>query len=921
MAKMRVHELAKEFGLSSKEMLEKLAELKIPAKNHASTLEEAYIDMVRSKLKPLLQENADEIEAQKEQEAKKKAEEEAQAKIQAEKERLEAEERAKLRREEEKRRRKAAEEQERLAEEERRKKEEQEAKEAEKHRVKDTAPVHGKSYNSLIEQIREEQKRLAQEKQEAAQAKQAQKQAKESQNQNLKQKEKKQEPALPEQKAPAQEASEETRQNKAAQGAAQAQKRVQESASQPSQTERKKKKGRNAQNQAQNDQEMTKKARKPKRQRYEEEDEAYFKQEVQSFQRDKVLAEARAAVEEASREENLGRRKKRKEKREREAEERRHQEAIEKAVQSGLAPEDYDTVQVSENSTVQELADKLEVNANDIIKRLFLLGTPLTLAQSMSTDLIELVADDLGRKVQVLTPEEENSFNFYDDPKDLVPRAPVVTVMGHVDHGKTSLLDAIRNTGVAGGEAGGITQHIGASRVMINNRQITFVDTPGHEAFTAMRARGAKVTDIVILVVAADDGVMPQTVEAINHSKAADVPIVVAINKVDKPEANPDRVKQELTEHGVIPEEWGGDNMFVEVSAKKRMGIDDLLETVLLQADVLELKANPNTFASGYVLEAQLDKGRGPVATILVTRGTLKVGDTIVAGTSYGRVRAMIGNNNQTFDEIKPSDPAEVLGLNNVPQAGDEFRVFEDERDARNLAEERAFKQRIAEQEARQHMTLETLFDSMGNDNIKDLNLIVKADVQGSIEALADSLAKMDQSEVKINIIHSAVGGITETDITLASASDAVIIGFGVKPQPKAKQLAEKEHIQIRTYRVIYDAIEEINAARVGMLSPDLVEQDTGIAEVREVFRVPKVGAIAGSYVIEGEISKEDQVRIVRDGTVVYEGVISSLRRFKDDVHSVRYGYECGIGVQGYQDIKVGDLIEGYRIVEVARSE
>ena len=600
---------------------------------------------------------------------------------------------------------------------------------------------------------------------------------------------------------------------------------------------------------------------------------------------------------------------------------RRKEEAIEQAKAAGLAPEDYDTVQISEGSTVAQVAEALEVPANDIIKRLFMLGTSLTLAQSMSNDLIELVAADLDRKVHIKTAEEENSFNFYDDPADLQERPPVVTVMGHVDHGKTSLLDAIRNTGVAEGEAGGITQHIGASVVNINGRQITFVDTPGHEAFTAMRARGAKVTDIVILVVAADDGVMPQTIEAINHSKAAGVPIVVAVNKCDKPEANPDRVRQELVEHGVIPEEWGGENMFVNVSAKKRDGIDNLLETVLLQADVLELKANPDTFASGYVLEAKLDKGRGPVATILVSRGTLKVGDTIVAGTSYGRVRALLDPRGSQIDNIRPSDPAEVLGLNSVPLAGDEFRVFEDERDARSLAEERALKQRLAEQDKKQSLTLENLFEQIGQNELKELNLIVKADVQGSIEALKDALDKMDQSEVRINVIHAAVGGITETDVVLATASNAIIVGFGVRPQPKARSLAEKEQIQIRTYRVIYQAIEDINAARVGMLSPDIVEEDTGTAEVRDTFKVPKVGTIAGCYVLDGELSRDDKIRVVRDGTVIFEGDIASLRRFKDDVKSVKSGYECGIGVAGFQDIKVGDLIEGYKVVEVARQD
>ena len=578
-------------------------------------------------------------------------------------------------------------------------------------------------------------------------------------------------------------------------------------------------------------------------------------------------------------------------------------------------------VKVPTGSTVAELAELLGVPASDIVKRLFLLGNPLTLTQSMSDELIELVADDLGREVKVMTKEEENSFTFYDDPADLLPRAPVVTVMGHVDHGKTSLLDAIRHTGVAEGEAGGITQAIGASQVKIGDRTITFIDTPGHETFTAMRARGAKVTDIVILIVAADDGVMPQTVESINHAKAAGVPIIVAVNKIDKPGANPDKVRQELTEYGIIPEEWGGQNMFVNISAKKKIGIDELLETVLLQADVLELKANPNTFASGNVLEAKLDRGRGSVATVLVTRGTLHIGDSLVAGMAYGSVRAMLDPKGRPVTEAGPSDPVEILGLQSVPAAGDEFRVFTEAREARALAEQRALKARIEEQNRVKHVTLETLFSTMEDAEVKELNLVIKADVQGSIEALQDSLDKMDQSEVRINTIHSAVGAITETDVTLADASNAIIIGFGVRPDAKARAAAEHQGVEIRTYSVIYKAIEEIDAARIGMLKPTEEEHQTGSAEVRDTFKVPKVGIAAGCMVTEGEIGRDDNVRLVRDGIVVFDGKIASLRRYKDDVKSVKAGFECGIGLENYQDIKPGDVIEGYKIVEVARTE
>ena len=578
-------------------------------------------------------------------------------------------------------------------------------------------------------------------------------------------------------------------------------------------------------------------------------------------------------------------------------------------------------MRVPQGSTVADLAKLLGVPTNDIIKRLFLVGTSLTVTESMSDDLIELIADDLGVDVKIMTKEEENSFTFYDAPEDLKPRPPVVTVMGHVDHGKTSLLDAIRHTGVAEGEAGGITQAIGASQVQINDRLITFIDTPGHETFTAMRARGAKVTDIVILIVAADDGVMPQTIESINHAKAADVPIIVAVNKIDKPGADPTRVRQELTEYGIIPEEWGGQNMFVDISAKKHQGIDELLEAVLLEADVLELKANPDTFASGNVLEARLDRGRGSVATLLVSRGTLHVGDAVVAGMCYGKVRAMVDSHGANVTSAGPSDAVEMINLSSVPMAGDEFRVFADEREARALADERALKARIEEQNKVKHVTLENLFTTMENAEVKELNLIIKADVQGSIEALQDALDKMDQSEVRVNTIHSAVGAISETDVILADASNAIIIGFGVRPEAKARAAAERQGVEIRSYSVIYKAIEDIDAARIGMLRPTEEEHQTASIEVRNTFKVPKVGIAAGCMVQEGEVARDNLCRLVRDGIVVWEGRIASLRRYKEDVRSVKAGFECGVGLDGFQDIHVGDVIEAYRIDEVARTE
>ena len=880
MAKMRVHDLAKEYGMQSKEMLEHLAEMKIPAKSPSSTLEDAYVAMARKKLKPILEARAAEIR-KKQAEAKKREEEEKKrAAAEAEAERLAAEKRREVER--------AAEEKKRAAEEAARKKAEAQkaaqaeaerkaAEEAERKRVKDTAPKSTPSFNTLLDQIAQQEEVLKQQAAESA----AQKKSEKSNRNHARTK--------------AEESiGNERRNNRYAN-----RKDLDAQEDRPSQGRRKK-----------------------NRRGGEESEDRYSRmaREAEAYNRSKVLDEARRDIEEASRE-STGRRKKRKERRQKQAAEAAMEQRIEEALANDQDISQLDTVKVPQGSTVSELADLLGVSANDIIKRLFLLGSPLTLTETMSDDLIDLVAEDLGREIKIMTKEEENSFTFYDDPKDLKPRPPVVTVMGHVDHGKTSLLDAIRHTGVAAGEAGGITQAIGASQVTINGRRITFIDTPGHETFTAMRARGAKVTDIVILIVAADDGVMPQTIESINHAKAAGVPVVVAVNKIDKPGADPTRVRQELTEHGVIPEEWGGQNMFVDISAKKGQGIDELLETVLLQADVLELKANPDTFASGNVLEAKLDRGRGSVATVLVTRGTLHVGDALVAGMAFGRVRAMLDPKGNAVTQAGPSDAVEILGLQTVPGAGDEFRVFPEERDARELADQRALKARIEEQNRVKHVTLENLFDTMADADVKELNLIIKADVQGSIEALQDSLDKMDQSEVRITTIHSAVGAITETDVVLADASNAIIIGFGVRPDAKARLAAERDGVEIRTYSVIYKAIEDIDAARIGMLKPTEQEIQTGIADVRDTFKVPKVGIAAGCMIVEGEISRDDQIRLVRDGIVVYDGHIASLRRFKDDVKSVKSGFECGIGLENFQDIKPGDQLEAYRIEQVARTE
>ena len=890
MAKVRVSTLAKEFGMTSKELMGHLAEMKIPAKSASSALEDAYVAMVRKQLASVIEARAQEVEAAKQAEEEAAAAEEAARAAEAERERIAAEKA----REEERRQFAAAQaaEEAARAEAEAKKKAEQErlarekeeaAREAQRRAV--PASDSGSRFRSLLDQIAA-QGTVLKEKKDA------------------------------EDKAKAERGNHRGGNNDR-RGGRRNDRNASESRPHSHRT--------NASNNVAAGMDFPNpdkqgKGKKRKGGHNSEEDHySRMAREAEEYSREKVLEEARAAVEEASRE-STGRRKKRKEKREREAA-KAQERKIEEALAQGVNPEELDAIKVSQGVTVQELAEALDVPANDIIKRLFLLGTPLTMTQSMSDDLVELVADDLGRQIRIITPEEENTFSFYDDPADLKPRAPVVTVMGHVDHGKTSLLDAIRHTGVAAGEAGGITQAIGASQVMINDRKITFIDTPGHATFTAMRARGAKVTDIVILIVAADDGVMPQTVESINHAKAAGVPIVVAVNKIDKPGANPDRVRQELTEYGVIPEEWGGQNMFVNISAKQKIGIDDLLETVLLQADVLELKANPDTFASGNVLEAKLDKGRGSVATVLVTRGTLHVGDTLVAGLTYGRVRAMLDPKGRAVTEAGPSDAVEILGLQSVPNAGDEFRVFEDEREARALADERSLKARIEEQSRVKHVTLENLFETIADAEVKELNLIIKADVQGSIEALQDSLDKMDQSEVRINTIHSAVGAINETDVVLADASNAIIIGFGVRPDGKARSAAEREGVEIRCYDVIYKCLEELDAARIGMLKPTEVEVSTGTATVLDTFKVPKVGIAAGVRVEEGEIAATDSVRLVRDGIVVFNGKIASMRHYKDEAKSLKSGSEGGIGLENFQDIKPGDQIEGYRIDQVARTE
>ena len=583
-----------------------------------------------------------------------------------------------------------------------------------------------------------------------------------------------------------------------------------------------------------------------------------------------------------------------------------------------------DTILVKDGMTVGELSEALSVSSTELIKKLFMeLKIMANINQSLTLEQIELIAMDYGKEIQEEVEINKEDLDLYfeveDAEKDLKERAPIVTIMGHVDHGKTTLLDTIRNSRVTAGEAGGITQHIGAYQVRAKDKKITFLDTPGHAAFTTMRARGAKITDVTILVVAADDGVMPQTIEAINHAKAADVPIIVAVNKMDKPQANPDRVMNELVEYGLISEEWGGDTIFVPISALKGDGIDELLENILLVTELQELKANPNRLALGTVIEAKLDKGRGAVATLLVQNGSLNVGDPLVVGNTFGRVRAMINDRSKNIQTAKPSTPVEITGLQDVPNAGDRFVVFGDEKTARQIGEKRQQQYIETTRQANSAVSLDTLFEQMKQGEMKDLNIIIKADVQGSVEALAMSLAKIDVEGVNVRIIHTGVGAINESDITLAVASNAVVIGFNVRPDNNAKQMAQTEQVDIRLHSIIYKVIEEIEAAMTGLLDPEFVEKVIGLAEVRQVYKVSKIGTIAGAYVTEGKVSRDGKVRVIRDSVVIYEGEIDTLRRFKDDVKEVQSGYECGMTVENFNDIKEGDVFEVYIMEEVKK--
>ena len=583
-----------------------------------------------------------------------------------------------------------------------------------------------------------------------------------------------------------------------------------------------------------------------------------------------------------------------------------------------------DVLVYTDGMTVAELAKKIKREPAEIIKKLFLLGVMATLNQGLSKDAIELLAADYGMDAEEKIEKDISDLDVYfeeaaAESDSHVVRPPVVTIMGHVDHGKTTLLDQLRNSSVVSGEAGGITQHIGAYQIKIDGKPITFLDTPGHAAFTTMRARGADITDITIIVVAADDGVMPQTIEAINHAKAADVPIIVAVNKIDKPAANPGRVMQELSDLGLVPEAWGGDTIFVEISAKFNQNIEELLEMILLVAEMQELSANANRLALGTVIEARLDKTKGPIATLLVQEGTLKVGDPIVVGNTFGRVRVMVNDQGRRVKTAVPATPVEITGLNASPQAGDRFVVFEDEKSARAAGEERAKRALIEQRNASSRITLDNLFSTLKDGEMKEVNVIIKADVQGSVEALASSLQKIEVEGVRVKIIHTAVGAINESDITLATASNAIIIGFNVRPTPQAKIQAESDQVDIRLHRIIYNVIDEIETAMKGMLDPEFEEKITGSAIVRETYTVSKLGTIAGSYVTEGVVKRSSQVRLIRDNIVIYEGELASLKRFKDDAKEVKLGFECGIMIEGYNDIKVDDIIEVFEMVEIKR--
>ncbi|SMP10231.1 bacterial translation initiation factor 2 (bIF-2) [Desulfurobacterium pacificum] len=869
MAKVRVHQLAKELGMSSKELIQKLRdELDIQVKSVHSSLDEKQVMLVKEFIKPVdVVKKKEEVKAEKEEKIKEEKKRE-ELKVTVEKEKVEEIEERKIEK-------KDLISEKTIVDEEKAK--EEEIKPKEEKREKRRSEVRVLSPEELARRRRRRRKPFKKDERGEKKPRKFKKSEKEERRERK-----------PERR------EEVTRE--------QLEKLV---ASTKEHREKEKEKPKTA-----------------------EDILAQKKKEQKELEDQKKFEELMRRIEEKNRAKKKKRKKKKKEevKEEIPFEELSEEEQLQRLIEE---EEKAKTVVIPEVISVREFAERLGVEANQLLQDLIALGKFVAINQPIDFETASKVAEKYGKVVKLEGAEEEEALlekeleEVPDKEEDLKPRPPIVTVMGHVDHGKTTLLDYIRNTKVAEREAGGITQHIGASVVEADTSEgkktLVFLDTPGHEAFTAMRARGAQVTDIAILVVAADDGVMPQTIEAINHAKAAGVPIIVAINKIDKPGANPERVKQELTQHGLIPEDWGGDTVMVPVSAKTGEGVDELLEMIALQAELMELKANPDKPARGVVLEAKLDKKRGPVATLLVQSGTLRVGDPIVAGLYAGKVRAMFDDKGKPVKEAGPSMPVEVLGLEGVPLAGDKFYVVKDEKTARKIAEKRQELARESALEKEKRVSLEELFAQMQAGEVKELNIVLKADAQGSIEAIRKSLEELSNEEVKVNIIHAGVGPITENDVMLAAASNAIVIGFNVRPDSAARKAVEKEKVDVRTYRVIYDIVDEVKKAMQGLLTPEEKEVYLGSAEVRATFKVPKVGTVAGCYVKDGVIKRNANVRLVRDGVVIYDGKIASLKRFKDDVREVQAGYECGVGLENFNDIKVGDVIECYTIEQVQK--
>ncbi len=883
MAKMRVHQLAKELGMTSKELIQKLREeLDISVKSAQSSLDERQVRIVREFIQPV-----EVVKKEKKEEVKEAPPETVNAEERKEEQRVEAVEtqpKVEIKEVEEKREEKAEEKLKEKREEREEKREERKQDKKSEVRILSPEELARRRRRRRPFHRRREREERAGERQPRQRRERGERPRREGRR--------------------------------------------------PERTERRREERRPVEEKVTREQleqliASTKESREKEKPKTHEEILAEKRKEKKELEDQKKFEELMRKIEEKNRAKKKKKRKKKEKEEVKEEvpfEELSEEEQLQRLIEE---EERAKTVVIPEVISVREFAERLGVEPNQLLQDLIALGKFVAINQPIDFETASKIAEKYGKVVKLEGAEEEEKAleaelaETPDREEELEPRAPIITVMGHVDHGKTTLLDYIRNTKVAEREAGGITQHIGASVVDIDTsegkKKLVFLDTPGHEAFTAMRARGAQVTDIAVLVVAADDGVMPQTVEAINHAKAAGVPIIVAINKIDKPGANPERVKQELTQHGLIPEDWGGDTVMVPVSAKTGEGVDELLEMIALQADLMELKANPNKPARGVVLEAKLDKKRGPVATLLVQSGTLKVGDAIVAGLYAGKIRAMFDDKGRPVKEAGPSMPVEVLGLEDVPLAGDKFYVVESLEKAREIAQKRQELARQSAIEREKRVSLEDLFSQMKSGEVKELNVVLKADAQGSIEAIRKSLEELSTDEVKVNVIHAGVGPITENDIMLAAASNAIVIGFNVRPDSAARKAAEREKVDVRTYRVIYDIVDEVKKAMQGLLEPEEKEVYLGSAEVRATFKVPKVGTVAGCYVRDGVIRRNANVRLVRDGVVIYDGKIASLKRFKEDVREVQAGYECGVGLENFNDIKVGDIIECYTIEKVQR--